>query len=210
MWEPRRLTTLWAFKACYRDSFTFFFTLYQLLFLDLHSTGLIFPISVWERTLKKRTLDHKNFKILLFVKHFWRWLNRDANDKRMQRLRTYEVMLPEFGLEGPVNIPYEDQFTIRGNTKFRFTKLYCGDVQNYIYKDTKSALNSGNACCHSVQYILSSRPVSGKVNMRTYKTIIFLSFCMDVKLCPCVWKQDAEEKIWVEDEMSKRRPKKIA
>jgi hypothetical protein len=24
MWEPRRLTTLWAFKACYRDSFTFF------------------------------------------------------------------------------------------------------------------------------------------------------------------------------------------
>jgi hypothetical protein len=24
MWEPRRLTTLWAFMACYRDSFTFF------------------------------------------------------------------------------------------------------------------------------------------------------------------------------------------
>jgi hypothetical protein len=23
MWEPRRLTTLWAFMACYRDSFTF-------------------------------------------------------------------------------------------------------------------------------------------------------------------------------------------
>jgi hypothetical protein len=21
-WEPRRLTTLWAFTACYRDSFT--------------------------------------------------------------------------------------------------------------------------------------------------------------------------------------------
>jgi hypothetical protein len=26
MWEPRRLTTLWAFTASYRDSFTFFFT----------------------------------------------------------------------------------------------------------------------------------------------------------------------------------------
>jgi hypothetical protein len=25
MWEPRRLTTLWFFTACYRDSFTFFF-----------------------------------------------------------------------------------------------------------------------------------------------------------------------------------------
>jgi hypothetical protein len=23
MWEPRRLTTLWAFMVCYRDSFTF-------------------------------------------------------------------------------------------------------------------------------------------------------------------------------------------
>jgi hypothetical protein len=23
MWEPRRITTLWAFTACYRDSFTF-------------------------------------------------------------------------------------------------------------------------------------------------------------------------------------------
>jgi hypothetical protein len=25
MWEPRRLTTLWAFTACYRDSFSFTF-----------------------------------------------------------------------------------------------------------------------------------------------------------------------------------------
>jgi hypothetical protein len=25
MWEPRRLTTLWAFTACYRDSFAFTF-----------------------------------------------------------------------------------------------------------------------------------------------------------------------------------------
>jgi hypothetical protein len=24
MWEPRRPTTLWTFKACYKDSFTFF------------------------------------------------------------------------------------------------------------------------------------------------------------------------------------------
>jgi hypothetical protein len=27
MWEPRHLSTLWPFMACYRDSFTFFFTL---------------------------------------------------------------------------------------------------------------------------------------------------------------------------------------
>jgi hypothetical protein len=24
MWEPRRLTILWAFMACYRDSFTIY------------------------------------------------------------------------------------------------------------------------------------------------------------------------------------------
>jgi hypothetical protein len=28
IWEPRRPTTLWAPTACYRDSFTFFFTFY--------------------------------------------------------------------------------------------------------------------------------------------------------------------------------------
>jgi hypothetical protein len=26
MWQPRRLTTLWAFTACYKDSFTFYHT----------------------------------------------------------------------------------------------------------------------------------------------------------------------------------------
>jgi hypothetical protein len=26
IWEPLRLTNLWASKACYRDSLTFFFT----------------------------------------------------------------------------------------------------------------------------------------------------------------------------------------
>jgi hypothetical protein len=31
MWEPRRLTTLWASTACYRDSFTFSFLLYVCL-----------------------------------------------------------------------------------------------------------------------------------------------------------------------------------
>jgi hypothetical protein len=29
MWDPQRLTTLWAFTACYRDSFTLLFTLYS-------------------------------------------------------------------------------------------------------------------------------------------------------------------------------------
>jgi hypothetical protein len=37
MWEPRRLTTLWAFMACYRDSFTFTCYKHSLL----HQPGLL-------------------------------------------------------------------------------------------------------------------------------------------------------------------------
>jgi hypothetical protein len=36
MWEPRRLTTLWAFTACYRDSFTFFFYLYMHTYIRIY------------------------------------------------------------------------------------------------------------------------------------------------------------------------------
>jgi hypothetical protein len=34
MWEPRRLTTLWAFMACYRDSFTLPYPLILPFVLD--------------------------------------------------------------------------------------------------------------------------------------------------------------------------------
>jgi hypothetical protein len=38
IWEPRRLTTLWAFMACYRDSFTFLFCYHETVTKegDLH------------------------------------------------------------------------------------------------------------------------------------------------------------------------------
>jgi hypothetical protein len=42
MWEPRRLTTLWAFTVCYRDSFTFFFYLYAANFLQDYTAS--YPI----------------------------------------------------------------------------------------------------------------------------------------------------------------------
>jgi hypothetical protein len=35
MWEPRRLTTLWAFTACYRDSLTFFFLVESIVSIVL-------------------------------------------------------------------------------------------------------------------------------------------------------------------------------
>jgi hypothetical protein len=41
-----------------------------------------------------------------------------------------------------------------------------------MQEEIKRRLNSGNACNHSVQNLLSSRLLSKKVKMRIYKTII--------------------------------------
>ena len=49
-------------------------------------------------------------------------------------------------------------------------------------EEIKSRLRSGNACYHSVQNLLSSRLLSKNLKIKIYRTIIFLLFCMSVKL----------------------------
>jgi hypothetical protein len=44
--------------------------------------------------------------------------------------------------------------------------------QNLIQEEIKRRLNSGNACYHSVQNLLSSRLLSKNIKIRVYKTII--------------------------------------
>jgi hypothetical protein len=44
MWEPGHLATLWAFTACYRDSFTAIFTWME----DTHTTGMWKKIKISE------------------------------------------------------------------------------------------------------------------------------------------------------------------
>jgi hypothetical protein len=44
--------------------------------------------------------------------------------------------------------------------------------KNCIHEEIKSRLNSGNACYHSVQSLLSSRLLSRNVKVKIYKTII--------------------------------------
>jgi hypothetical protein len=44
--------------------------------------------------------------------------------------------------------------------------------QNRMHEEIKSRLNSGNACCHSVQSLLSSSLLCRKVKVKIYKTII--------------------------------------
>jgi hypothetical protein len=44
MWEPRRLTTLWALTACYNDSFTFFYPYPEKV---KRTASRIIPIVQW-------------------------------------------------------------------------------------------------------------------------------------------------------------------
>jgi hypothetical protein len=44
--------------------------------------------------------------------------------------------------------------------------------QNLIQEEIKKRLNSGNACYHSIQNLLSSRLLSKDINIRIYKIII--------------------------------------
>jgi hypothetical protein len=51
--------------------------------------------------------------------------------------------------------------------------------QNFIPEEIKRGLNSGNACYHSVQNLLSSLK---NLKIRIYMTIILPVVCMGVKL----------------------------
>jgi hypothetical protein len=44
--------------------------------------------------------------------------------------------------------------------------------QNFIQEEIKRRLNSGDACYHSVQNLLTSRLLSKNIKIRTYKIVI--------------------------------------
>jgi hypothetical protein len=61
--------------------------------------------------------------------------------------------------------------SLEGVAKFKYLRTTLTD-QNCMQEEIKSRLNSGNACYHSVQSLLSSRLLSRNVKDKIYKTII--------------------------------------
>ena len=59
--------------------------------------------------------------------------------------------------------------------------------RNSIQEEIKSRLKSENACCYSVQNILSSSLLSKNIKIKIYRTIILLLFFMGVKLGRSRW-----------------------
>ena len=50
--------------------------------------------------------------------------------------------------------------------------------QNSIQEEIKSTFQSGNACCHLVQNLLSSSLLSKNVKIKIYRTIILPLFLL--------------------------------
>jgi hypothetical protein len=80
-----------------------------------------------------------------------------------------------------------------------------------MHKEIKSRRNSGNACYHSVQSLLSSHLLSGNLKVKIYKTIILPVVLYGCETWPLTLR--AERRLRVFENRVLRRifgPKKVA
>jgi hypothetical protein len=64
--------------------------------------------------------------------------------------------------------------------------------RNFIHEEIKCRLNSGNTCYHSVQKLLSSRPLSKnlRIKIKTYKAIILSVVLYGCETWPLTLRED--------------------
>jgi hypothetical protein len=62
--------------------------------------------------------------------------------------------------------------------------------QNCMHKEINSRLNSGNACNHSVQRLLSSHLLSRNIKVKIYKTIILPAVLYGCETCSLTLKEE--------------------
>jgi hypothetical protein len=86
--------------------------------------------------------------------------------------------------------------------------------QNLIQEYIKRRWNSGNACCHSIQNLLSSRLLSKTLKIRIYGTIFLLVVLYGCETWSLTLKDGVREpgakNIWIEEERVDRRLEKTA
>jgi hypothetical protein len=87
--------------------------------------------------------------------------------------------------------------------------------QNDIRDEIKNRLNSGNACYHPVQNLLSSRLISKNLKIKIYKTVMCRLCCMGAKLGLSLWGRNIDYKGFflaqsVEEDGSWRKLRKMS
>jgi hypothetical protein len=78
------------------------------------------------------------------------------------------------------NIKLDNKFLERVE-QFRYLGTTVTNL-NSIQEEIKSRLKSRNACYHSVQDLVSYSLLSKDTNIKIYRTVIVLLFCMGVEL----------------------------
>jgi hypothetical protein len=68
--------------------------------------------------------------------------------------------------------------------------------QNDIHDEIKSRLNSGNACYHSVQNLLSSRLISRNLKIKIYKTVILPVVLYGCETWSLTWREEHRLKVF--------------
>jgi hypothetical protein len=68
--------------------------------------------------------------------------------------------------------------------------------QNLIQKEIKRRLNSGNACYHSVQNLLSSRLLSKNIKITIYKPIVLAVVLYGCEICSLTLREEHRLKVF--------------